>query len=657
MNNNMPATADPSARSVVNTNFGITNIVSLQDSKQHILDTLDKCTSILKEHCGPFSGYAMLINGYGVDEKFEPSIFTRDGIRVLSSVEFISPLEKYIKNMLTYIGSRVDNYAKDGTTTSMLFSSLFLSKFLSDYVDTIKQHGLSNFIYDELLVNVFEDVKRALKTYEFTLNRLAGKADDEVLTDAEAIKAASEIAYIQAYSSSGGNGELADVMKQIFAASPRVAWDFITYNINPKESEKAYSVDVPDYDAKLKCVLGISTDGILNESLGSEYKDTDVRVFIHANALLPGSMKTVAIMEYLSQYPTDKSLVFITMNPDPTIVRQVTEFNNKRAKPISLWVYYPEIKAGGQQYPWELMLTNAVCGCEPFESVEAGNIMSDTHTFVAKKVHYRNSHLYIYDTVEADADSCIHPFYSHPEKATQYYKDMRKVLEDQIEMTKADTQKDTSKTSSLFMYFMEMYNRLACIHRPTLLLGGTVHEQVANADVVQDVLGAVMSSIKHGFVVNGPLSIFNAVHDASATIREIIDTQATQLTEDQKNNKETTISLSVTEYFTYVIYKCMNEALLSIIQQLYGEHMFTDEQELDMKNNPDKYFNIISRSVTDIRDYISEDYDGDRRTTYPVAHPVAIYTELFKRVKELLFKFINTNKIVVAGGVVVDKEK
>ena len=51
-----PEVADPSMRSVVNTNFGITNIVSMKESKQHILDVLGRCCDILTEHCGPKSG-------------------------------------------------------------------------------------------------------------------------------------------------------------------------------------------------------------------------------------------------------------------------------------------------------------------------------------------------------------------------------------------------------------------------------------------------------------------------------------------------------------------------------------------------------------------------------------------------------------------------
>ena len=42
---------------------------------------------------------------------------------------------------------------------------------------------------------------------------------------------------------------------------------------------------------------------------------------------------------------------------------------------------------------------------------------------------------------------------------------------------------------------------------------------------------------------------------------------------------------------------------------------------------------------------------------YPVAQPLVITKELLKRTQELLMKFINTNKIVIIGGVVVDKQE
>jgi hypothetical protein len=85
------------AKLVVNTNLGLTNVVRLRDVDSIITDTLNVCKYRLFAHCGPYSRYAMLLNGFTAGENFEPSLFTRDGIRILSAIEFVSPLERYIQ--------------------------------------------------------------------------------------------------------------------------------------------------------------------------------------------------------------------------------------------------------------------------------------------------------------------------------------------------------------------------------------------------------------------------------------------------------------------------------------------------------------------------------------------------------------------------------
>ena len=73
---------DPSTRAVINTNFDTNNIVPMDESLPRIKTTLQKCQKILKNHCGPQSGYAMLVNNMSAGVNFEPNVFTRDGIRI-----------------------------------------------------------------------------------------------------------------------------------------------------------------------------------------------------------------------------------------------------------------------------------------------------------------------------------------------------------------------------------------------------------------------------------------------------------------------------------------------------------------------------------------------------------------------------------------------
>lgn len=634
--------ATPTARAVVNTNFGITNIVSLAESKERILNTLKTCVEILSQHCGPQSGYAMLIDNNSAGENFQPSIFTRDGIRILRSVDFVSPLETYIKDMLTYIGTRVDNNAKDGTTTSMLFSAQFLTTYLSDTQE--HEERLSNYTYARLAQELNDKVLSNLQQYVFTLNRFAGLKEDEELDDADAMQLAGLIAYCQALSSSGGDLALAKAMRSIFAASPRASWEFISYNHTPKENGPAFSVETPEYDAKFKCNLGMASDGIFNHALGSEYIAEDVRVFIYADALIDGSAKTIAVLNYLSEYPIDKPLVMVGANIDPHIVVDIQKLNAARKAPISLWIYVSEVRLGGVQYPWELMLVNAICGCEPYDTKYATGPMNDSYTFMAKKVHWHDGSLYIYDTVKPLPNSCVHPFYADRSKATEYYNGMRDGLVEQLDLYSNGHKPDGRAQA----YYTEMLNKLACVHRPTLRLGGTAHDQLANSDVAQDVEGAIMSSLKHGCVINGPLSLMNAIVDTGD-----------QLFPEGKLPADATAETK----FTYNLLNSMLKAVSRVVSSVYvnlhtGNRNFSDEQAILMKNHPETYFNVLSEEVDTWNNFFDSEIDAPgSEFKYPVTHPVAIYEEMLRRSKELLLKFITTNKIIIAGGVVLNQDK
>lgn len=257
-----------SAKLVINTNLGLTNVIGIDDSEDIILETLETCRNILFSHCGPHARYAMLLNGYTAGEKFEPSVFTRDGIRLLSAVEFVSPIERYIQDLITYIGGRVDNFAKDGTTTSMLITAKFIQEVLSE---RCKFDGVSTVDVTRCINKYFTDLNKDINKYKFTVEKIAELINFDY-SEADLIKAASMVAYMQALSSSGGNIQLAECVREIFASSPKMAWDFISYQNNPKESDVPYSVYTPEYDIKFKASLATASSNIFNKALGTEYE-------------------------------------------------------------------------------------------------------------------------------------------------------------------------------------------------------------------------------------------------------------------------------------------------------------------------------------------------------------------------------------------------
>lgn len=602
-----------SAKLVVNTNLGLTNVISIDDSEDIILETLETCRNILFSHCGPHARYAMLLNGYTAGEKFEPSVFTRDGIRLLSAVEFVSPIERYIQDLITYIGGRVDNFAKDGTTTSMLITAKFIQEVLSDRYEF---DGVSTVDVTRYINEYFTDLNKDINKYKCTVEKIAELINRDY-SEADLIKAASMVAYMQALSSSGGNIQLAECVREIFASSPKMAWDFISYQNNPKESDVPYSVYTPEYDIKFKASLATASSTIFNKALGSEYEYEDVRCIIDIDGLVPMAFNTIQTMQYITDYPIDKPLMIVVPSVDPSIVRDIDKLNHTRVVPIALWQYMSDMRIRNSGLDFELQIANAICGCTPYKFREDTSAnMSDAYTFVAKRVHFFGGYIHIYDTAPKLEDSCLHPYYVDKTKATKYYNDLREAIEVQLDLHDNNARSDTQMRG----YLVETLNRLACVHRPTLYVGGTVHDQVANADVVQDVLGAIMSSLKHGFFVNGVWSFFD-------------------------------ITRTLSNHRNDVVQECLCNAIRTVWDHLYNKS--TDLYQLDKGS----YWNILNDKPSNVEFFI-KDMDGyAKENNYPILHPVGIYTELLKRMNELAIRFMLTDKIIVRGGVVMPEDK
>ena len=573
------------AKLVVNTNLGLTNVVRLRDVNSIITNTLNVCKDRLFAHCGPYSRYAMLLNGFTAGENFEPSLFTRDGIRILSAIEFVSPLERYIQELLTYVGGRVDNYAKDGTTTSMLITADFISALRNDYIYSSTMSPLA----------VISEINKVTDTLKNDIVKYCWNVDRVV---------------------SNGNLQLAECVREIFACSPKIAWDFIGYQNNPKESEVPYSVFKPEYDIKFKASLATASSNIFNKGLGTEYEYDDVRCIIDIDGLVPMAFNTMQMMQYVNDYPVDKPLMIVSPSIDPTIVREIDELNHKRVIPIALWQYMSDMRIRNNGLDFELQVTNAICGCTPYKFRDDMSAkMSDEYTFVAKRVHFFGGYIHIYDTAPESENSCLHPYYEDRTKATKYYNEIRDEIEKYLDLF------DNNARSEIQMrnYLIETLNRLACSRRPMLYVGGTVHDQVANADVVQDVLGAVMASLKHGFYINGVWSFVDDLQSA-------------------KNDT--------------LVGKALHRAAMCVWDHLYKpceDHYYT----LDVGS----YKNILAESKSNIEFFIKDPDEHAKYNNYPILHPIGIYTELLKRLNELAIKFTLSDEIIVRGGVVMPEDK
>ena len=643
--------ADPSTRVIVNSqrDRNTTNIVDMDAEKEHICQTLRTCQAVLKAHCGPKSGYAMLVNNFSAGTDFEPNVFTRDGIRILSAIEFMSPLEKYIKELIAYVGSRVDSNAKDGTTTSMLFASVFLEELLQRKQE-IDGSGLSFYQINQTIRQLFRDVLTDLQEYTFTIKKWAKIGEDEHLDEDVACHLAGQVALMQALSSSGGNLELALAMKEIFEKSPPSTWEFISSYRSAKENGLPFSIEVDSWDGRIRCTT--ATFGSMNHALGTEFVANDADVLVFADAITQNDFRVAAMTEFLEKYPTDKTLLIITTASGilPSII---TKLNSTRQVPLTLWEYAPEQRNAGQQWPWELMVLAAKAGITPFSHCRDNMDPSKVEVIHCSEVHWHDTYLDLYGFLPEHGDSCVHPYYKDREHAPWFYRTVLEEVEKQLDLYRNGHRPD----GRTYGFFVQIANDLACVHRPTLRLGGPAHEQIANNDVVQDVQGATMSALNHGFLVNGSFGLYAVTANLAAEAEK-------QLTQAEQEQDAKAIEVAK---LRRLIASALRSAIEAVLRTLFGSEFFQDTFILArLTMDPDSYINGLDdtcsvRSVDEFRKSLKHltatsttQDDLQLGSIYPVLQPVMITEELLKRTQELLIKFLSTNKIIVYGGVVVN---
>lgn len=648
---------DPSNIAIVNANYDTTNIVSLNDTeiRERLIKTLQTCIDLMASHCGPLSSYALLVAHQSLGEESTPSIFTRDGIDIMNSVKFMSPLEHYIQELLAYIGLRVDDNAKDGTTTSMFLAASLMQGIL-EHKDEFQKMGLTIPLANRSVGDLFKEILDNLKEYTFTLQRISGAKsteDFEKLTEEELAILGGKIAFMQTLSSSGGNIKLASAVKEIFEKSPRQTWEFITYHFAGRETSELYRVRQDPYDTRICCMS--MTENDLDSQLNTEYERENVKVLIIDEPIVDGNPVYGALMDtYLPKLDKDQAFAIIAPHVDARLVTTVNALNLDRSKQghITIWQYSAQERYNGKAYNWLLRIVIAICGADKWDGSK-DRVIEDRHIITAKKLWWHDTFLEFYGAVPEPEHGCLHPFYSHPEQATDFYNDAVSVAKKQIESYRTEH----DKTGRLMGNFQEILNMLASVRRPMLVLGGTTHDQQASQPVAQDVLGATMSSLRHGFLINGPISLYCAIAD---TIKK------------RKNVPEGTRA------YTDLILQIFLKSLEDIIKIVYPSQVLPFVKNGTFSIDKNRYLNSLEansivggklketylydfmESIDAVTYDVNENKDGKTvrtaETSYPVLQPSQISYELLRRMQELIIKFIHTDKIIVQGGVNVRKE-
>lgn len=621
-------------RAIINSAYDITNVVPIETEAERICKTLDTCITVLEQSCGIRSSYAMQVKHESLGLTFDPDVFTRDGISILKFMEFASPMEKYIKNLLTYIGDRIDFVAKDGTTTSMLTAARVIRHYIQAVIDG-QPLTAGKTIYErhEEAADFYHRLTESLKTITLYDDIL----DESKYTEKEAMEIAGKVAFMQALSASGGNLQLANAMRDIFRQSPRRVWHFFKPERSIRETDTPFSVIIPEYDSRVTCSASLADQ--YNKILNTEWSGKNVAFYFFADNLEANSWAAEVFFAELDNIPQDQPVAILGLTFAPRMIQKCQQLNLSRApeNKITMWAHPATTQVGTRSWDWKLQVLAAQLGAVPVDCAVSRDLPITPVT--VKEARWYSGAMHIYDSIPRDTDTCLHLWALHPELATPYFIEVMEACQEQIDLFKTQHRLDDKG----LRYFEKAMNDLLTVRRPTLMLGGTTHEQVANVDVVQDVAGSIMNILTYGFVLgNTPVAVALKKDNA-----DVVDTSLTGVVlQTLREVANRTIKLATLPKPTECIIED-GDTDISPDQYCYCSYNGTSgwASFTDYWNKLDLYF----KGETELRNEI--------RTTYPPLQPASLYSELFKRIDELVWKFVNSSQIIVSGALLVNEDK
>jgi hypothetical protein len=462
-------------RYVTNLRSDKSNIISNEEIRSKILEVFDIIENELYKHCGPKSNYAMIID----PARYADPVFTKDGINIVRSMEFINEISNTAKRIIAYIGKKIDKSSFDGTTTSMI---IFISA-IKHIIDGGELFDLPTSVINKCYSNFVKEFNTKYEDCIYTVDKLmdlTGKTKDEIIY---------QIAYSQAYTSSHGDTELAEVVAECFVKNQYDNFKSIIIERSEIESDNRFIINEYTKQFETDDVYPISFK-MNNENLNTSFKKEKVDFLLFQDELNDGDKNSQYIMSEILRVIQDKEsndLVILTNGMTnfgkQEIIQVLNEYNafDRVAVFIKSWNHTLE------EVNDLLILRNIIVqndNTPMYEVIKTENA----------EIECKNSKLAIGNLFERNEDG-THPFY-HDKTKKEFHK-LLTIIDNMIKDLEEDTAPNTIQKINRIR---KVYSRIVYPITTSIKICGKGYDNISMIDVITDVVGATKVSLQNGFV-------------------------------------------------------------------------------------------------------------------------------------------------------------
>ena len=592
-------------RPIINANIGVTNRIEADDIKSIMMDTFDDIANVLSDHCGPYGQFAMIVNP--ANKVAEP-VFTKDGIGIVRAMEYMSPMQEFVRTTLAYIGSRVETAAGDGTTSSMIICAVGLKKLLEFLSNTKYPYSYNH------MMSIYRRFSDTITTLlegrgQYNIDKLCmDKTEDEKK------KIIYRVAYSQAYTSSHGNKQLSDAVARLFSETPKEAWNYLYIDKCKYESDKLYEVAVDESQYTVNNTHPYP-NGTLTEDMGTARVRKNSRIVLSAycpskdEGFMDGHVLYQDIEKSVSD-PDHPSVAYIC--PRDLDTNTMNHLNDLFKKYPNNDVVMFFIEAPDPR------LNDIVC------MKTLNNSFAPITEFVGD-YSYSGGDLKIESGLyDNPTDSKLNPMVDNID-----YPDLNLMLANIDKIIKQIKSQVANRTlNSDIANLQKLRLKLMVSRRTYFLIGGSAYDNAAAVDVVVDAILAVKHTLTKGFGLAGNKTLYNIL--------------------DAKTKCNVASDSSNVLFKQYCIaFLCGIEKVFQSASKWHGESItFKPSVSQDLARYDGKEVTI---------DSLAENLDKDD-FDIPIIQPISADIELIRRFGELSLKFVRTARIIAPGGLVSKEE-
>lgn len=473
-------------RKILDANIGSNNKISYKRWYKLCLLTINEIKKVVLNSFGKYGGNSLVVVEGGYDAK----VFSNDGIHLVSSLEFISPIQKYIASLIQYIGECIEKSARDGTSTGILVFCSIIESIYESLLDLafdqksnepsveIRKYNFLLFVIKKYIEKLIKDLQIYLKENKTNIEEIESR---DRISKKDIIK---DICMI----TTKGDEDISSILSEIYSELPLEIIDsYFVYTRSSVETDKKISILEQDYDIKLP-IIRIAGKEHFDKEFSTVFHEDHVNLCILPNKLFDTDVELIdKIVNYIeeSKYP----VVLLTNGINANLAVDLSNKYNKKKLVILEYVnYINSIKESGIE----------------LRGILLGNMKTHDQYFVDDvDIKITFNEIFINNLIEYDKRySKVNKMYFEvsESKYPEFY-DFVMFVKKKIN----DLAKGHIKSSIDFEIkeYMRILKSIIAPKMPVIKIGGKTLDHLATINVIEDAVGTIISCLENGIIING----------------------------------------------------------------------------------------------------------------------------------------------------------